>query len=243
MPASNLTTLQKFLDKGIIQISESDGQIALTLNLDDAAVAPVGGTVSATGEGATAVGERGVNVGGNVGGHIITGSVEGHVVGGDFITYLQFANGNLPAEINAEFFAQQLGINTKYSDKQFTTYTEIWQSLLSLQLAANDLWTIANENRLLVFTKRLRETQHLVQGNELYFDDNHFGELRELLEIFSNFSQGKQELIHLRSKQEISPYLLSSVSQMIAQNGVLKERYDLLFAGITDSFQKKLAAI
>lgn|SRR3989338_461462 len=131
---------------------------------------------------------------------------------------------------------------SRYSENQFYLYSELWGQLCDLKNSGDRLWDRADNNRLLDFSKHLRKTKEYVMKGALLIEDEHYGQLTDLLEQFSNFNFNKKRLIDLRQADVGGNVYTQALGEfgIIEENRAAKENYDRLLVLIKESFQKRI---
>jgi len=171
---------------------------------------------------------------------------------GGNITIQQYVSGGLPIAQQVAFFLQQLGLDTslnhRFATSQYEAYSNIWRKLQALRLAGDDLWEEASNENLFEFAKQLRQVKKLVLEDDIYLDDKHRQELREVLRHFDQFWVGKKRLIDIRSKPEMERFTedlwaQEEIRYQIQFNLEAKNKYERLLEKIRDAFRDKLATI
>jgi hypothetical protein len=124
----------------------------------------------------------------------------------------------------------------RYNEQQFTLYSEVWSSLFDLFSIGEDLWNRAERQKLVKFAKQLRLTKDAVGKGSLFIEDEHYRQLREILDAFANYEAGKNRLVELRESREVQNY---EIEQIITNRQHL-DRYTALIYEIRDSFKRQL---
>ena len=126
----------------------------------------------------------------------------------------------------------------RYSDKQFELYSRLWSSLQNLKISADNLWESANSKNLSNFSKQLQSTKNEIEKLSLFIENEHYSELIEIINHFSDFQIGKEMLIDYRQNTNLDGHLIER--QMIAGNQRTKERYEKLILLIKNDLKKQL---
>ncbi len=126
----------------------------------------------------------------------------------------------------------------RFSDKQFELYTNLWNSLHDLKIAADNLWDSASPKNLKDFVKQLKMTKGEMEKASLFVEDAHYSELSEIIKSFSEFQIGKERLIDLRQNTNLEGHLIEE--QMIVGNQRVKRRYDELILLIKADLRRQL---
>lgn len=125
----------------------------------------------------------------------------------------------------------------RYSDEQFKLYNEFWSSLLDLKQKADDLWENANNENLFPFANQLKETKIKVEKARLFIEIDHYRNLKRILELYSEYSVGKTNLISLRRNRNIER---SEINELIRSNQSAKYQYDILMEEIFASLKQQI---
>lgn len=168
---------------------------------------------------------------------------------GGNITVQQFVGSQATMAEQLAFFVQQIGlINPRqdYAKSQFEAYCNVWKSLQSLRLAADDLWELASSERLLRFAEQLRQTTIVVREGEVFFEDSDRRNVLEVLHEFASFRVGKVRLIEMRSRRDIEEWggetvAMDAIRRQIDENHQYKTAYEHLLDDIRDSFRSRLS--
>lgn len=114
-----------------------------------------------------------------------------------------------------------------------------------LNICGDALWAEANKENISRFSEQLRETKEIVKEEAIFFDDDDYKDLRDLLEKFSEFGEGKIRLINIRSKEELEDYeyLERKIREQIVDNWDHKEKYENILENIRSSFRNRLSKI
>ena len=132
----------------------------------------------------------------------------------------------------------------QYSNQQFELYNSLWIILVDLKANADELWNEASDTNLQKFAKKLKETKIATEKSRLFLEDDHYQELRNLLNEFANYEIGKTKLIELRSKNKIiniDKHRLQKV-YLVWQNDKIKKEYSKILEKISNSFIEKIKA-
>lgn len=142
---------------------------------------------------------------------------------------------------------------TPYLESQFKAYADIWKSLQALRFAGDEIWEELTEDTVKGFAKEWLNVQTMVADSAIFFDEEDYDTLRELLGIISEFRLGKLHLYEIYQERNSSSlewaandavtWARAEVVQQIEQNGRYKQRYEILLDRVGKSFRKRLAAI
>ncbi|WP_157091339.1 hypothetical protein [Paenibacillus antarcticus] len=130
---------------------------------------------------------------------------------------------------------------SRYSEHQFSLYTELYRSLYDLKIAADKLWEIADYNKLRDFSKQLNNTITTVEKSILLIEDDHYSQLTELLDAFANYKIGKTDLIKFRNlNAHNQPVNTQEILTVIENNRITKEAYTLFIQEIGRLFKRQI---
>ncbi len=127
----------------------------------------------------------------------------------------------------------------RYSGQQFNLYNNLWHSLYALKLTANILWEEANEQNLKKFSQQLKKTIDEVEKSYLFIEENHYQELKELLEQFSKYQFGKTKLIQVYKRKGIQ-IDTQEIDRWIRHNRERKEEYEQLIDKIKKDLKRQI---
>ncbi|MEQ9279190.1 MAG: hypothetical protein RLN83_06805 [Balneola sp.] len=130
----------------------------------------------------------------------------------------------------------------RYSNKQFELYNSLWIQLVDLKDSADTLWENASENNLQSFAETLKETKLVVQKSNLFLENDHYERLLTLLKEFAEYQVGKEKLINLRNKENITDEVKRNIAEkyFIFQNENRKEEYNAIITDIAQSFKEQI---
>ncbi len=112
--------------------------------------------------------------------------------------------------------------------------------MYDLKLLADDLWKEATPVRLERFSRQLRNTKTEIEKASLFIEENHYRDLTETINFFSEYQIGKSDLINYRQANNFDNY---TVEQMIAENGAKKTAFEALLFLVKADLKSKLADI
>jgi hypothetical protein len=127
----------------------------------------------------------------------------------------------------------------RYSEQQFNIYNQLWASLYELQSAGARLWESANQQNLVNFAGRLRETKEMMEKNSLFIDERHYFQLKNLMRLFSDYEFGKKRLIELRTTDRIDRELIDDLVETNHEDLV---EYTRIIEEIRTTFRQQLNA-
>lgn len=130
--------------------------------------------------------------------------------------------------------------SARFDNGQFETYLKIWESLQELKFAGDALWNRANRENLLSFKDKLEIALLTIHAKALFFDEEHYKELNELVRQFQRFSEGKEMLIAIRERNLENDIAKEEIKRQVDQNRHLKSRYDDFIDLLRLSFADKL---
>lgn len=131
----------------------------------------------------------------------------------------------------------------RFSNKQFDLYNILWIELSNLKIAGDELWEEASPENLMQFASSLKMTKDEVLKSKLFIEGEHYERLQNLLREFSNFRNGKENLIQFRNKDRISESVMNEIREdyLIGHNRRKRELYNSLLDDIASSFREQLA--
>jgi len=126
----------------------------------------------------------------------------------------------------------------RYSGQQFELYNNLWHSLYDLKSTADVLWEEAIERNLKKFSQQLKRTIDEVDKSYLFIEENHYQELKKLLEQFSEYQFGKTKLVQLyKQREEVNQ---QEITQWIQHNRERKKEYEELIDKIKKELKKQI---
>lgn len=136
----------------------------------------------------------------------------------------------------------------RYSGKQFELYNSLWQELIEVKICANTLWNEASPDNLQKLAQAVKEAKAKVEKSKLFLEEDHYQNLIELLESFSNFRFGKRKLIQIRSEDVVSGSeneIRNSLNERfhVLKNEAIKENYENMLNEISDSFKSQIKRV
>jgi hypothetical protein len=155
-------------------------------------------------------------------------------------------NASVPLPEQLEYFRNQLNISSTrsngYDRLKIKSYWDVWRKLHLLRLAGDDLWGKLNDDNILTFSKQLRETQDKVEESAIFFDEEDYINLKNLLETFENFKLGKVYLGEIRSSEDLRFVSIGLALQQIEINRKYKDKYESLLDKIRVTFRERLCS-
>lgn len=155
-------------------------------------------------------------------------------------------NASVPLPEQLEYFRNQLNISSArlndYDRLKIKSYWDVWRKLQLLRLAGDDLWGKLNADNILIFSKQLRETQDKVEESAIFFDEEDYMNLKNLLETFGHFQLGKVYLGEIRSSEDLSSVFIRLALRQIEINREYKNRYESLLDKIRITFRERLCS-
>lgn len=158
---------------------------------------------------------------------------------------------NLEASAISEMFLNALGSpnsSEQFATAQFKAYQETWYALQKLKLAADALWTSANEKNMANFLAETENVKLAFGNSKLFIDKTHSEELDNLLYHFDAYGLGKAEVMRMyaaisgRGKlPKWGKGVRERVGKRISENGSIKRKYEQLLERILTSFREKLS--
>ena len=128
-----------------------------------------------------------------------------------------------------------------YSQSQFELYNSLWKQLVYTKRIADDLWRVADPQKLPSFADQIRQTKFVIEENMLLIEDEHYAALMKLMTEFENFSVGKRKLVEIRQSSAADVLdNIEDIRRMIHENGGSKQRYDALVEKVGASFRNQI---
>ena len=137
------------------------------------------------------------------------------------------------------------------NESQFKAFNELWKSLMDLKRKADELWDIANDTNLLNFVDSIKETDKIIEFNGLILNEEDYNNLKEILNVFSEFKVGKNRLIEM-DKGKIKTehregrldsgaiYIYDERENQVYTNSNSKSKYEILIQNLKKKFQDKM---
>ena len=79
-----------------------------------------------------------------------------------------------------------------------------------------------------------------VDNWSLYFEEEHYNQIKILLRCIGRFNRGKGSLIDLRSKHDFYPRLLDDIKENIKSNKLIKDEIEHILTNLKLSFKTQL---
>jgi hypothetical protein len=130
---------------------------------------------------------------------------------------------------------------SRFTDEQFEAYKQVWSSLQHLRKSGDALWSLASEENLREFVKALREAIDLVNQGAIFFQQQDYSQLKEVLRRFASYRMGKERLIDLRSRPSYHVFLLEDIRDQIERNRSDLAEYSRLLEGIRENYNDRLS--
>lgn len=133
----------------------------------------------------------------------------------------------------------------RLSENQFTLYNNLWATLLKLKQTAEDLWQTTTVDNLMSFALHLDKTFNSIGKNRLIIEDSHYEKLQHVLETFSKFRLGKENLIKLRrmTDEQRKKLNMTNTVNFINENKKTKFDYENLLEDIVKDFKKQIRLV
>ncbi|MGB8367884.1 MAG: hypothetical protein ACLPYZ_00720 [Limisphaerales bacterium] len=130
----------------------------------------------------------------------------------------------------------------RYSENQFSKYSDLWITLCRLQQAGENLWNTANSENLSAFANELNSTEIKVEQNRPFFEENHYQELKQLFKAYREFDFGKRQLLDIRYKKAQNEAAVTDdqIAATIQNNGHIRNRYSNLLDKLSEEFRKQI---
>lgn len=126
-----------------------------------------------------------------------------------------------------------------FTETQFKLYNSLWASLVELRSKMDELWDLANEEKLLAFSKTLKKVLEEIEKNRLLLNETDYQNLKRILAL-NNFKIGKKKIIELRLREDVD---INSINELIEQNRKNREDYLNLLKKLYGDFKKIIKPI
>lgn len=110
---------------------------------------------------------------------------------------------------------------SRYSEKQFALYNDLWVSLCDLNISVDKLWNNASIDNLIKLSQQIIITRQNIKKGALIIEDGHYNELGMFLDEFENFQFGKKRLMELRKNVVVNR---DEIEDVIMNNQNTKQR-------------------
>jgi hypothetical protein len=129
-----------------------------------------------------------------------------------------------------------------YSERQFVLYNELWASLCDLKWSMLELWSNPSQQNLRKFSTQLFDAHVKLEKSALIFEENHYTELMNCLNIFTDYEMGKKSLIEYRNNIDSTPETFQ-IQQMVDENREVKIRLLALLPDIRNNLRQQIGSI
>ncbi len=128
-------------------------------------------------------------------------------------------------------------------------FNEVWLSLISLEDKGQDLWELVTKETLKNFTEVLFKTRMCVRENALFFNQNDYESLNELLKVADFYLRGKERLSEIYGKsisrklpilKNFDDEMKDEIVHQIQQNKKWLTRYRNLLAKIRENLHSQV---
>lgn len=135
-------------------------------------------------------------------------------------TEINRLNGNIAIEVEKAKLKLSF-----YSEKQFELYNELWLNLCDLKNTMNRLWDSIHEDDLWEFQRQLLKVDDMLERNGLLIEQQHYDELRMIINDFGNYRLGKETLREMRQEQGVSEkFGDTQVQNLVNNNRQLRQK-------------------
>lgn len=128
----------------------------------------------------------------------------------------------------------------KYSENQFGLYNELWTELIELKHKGQELWELVSAQNLKSFATQLFKTRQTIEKRALLIEEEHYNNLLELIDEFSNYQIGKKCLIVYRKKKQSEVNLSEFEEYSVEENRLRKEKYINLINDLQREFRNQI---
>ena len=142
--------------------------------------------------------------------------------------------------------ALNLDISKRYSLEQFKLYNELWISLCDSKVGSDNLWEVANIKNVKAFAQQLKKTENQIDRHSLLIEDQHYLNLKNLINDFYQFKFGKITLYELRnnnSNNYDSQLQVDQIKEVIDRNKEIKDKYSSLLVYLKEDFKRQIRGI
>lgn len=150
-------------------------------------------------------------------------------------------------EVQLEVSRQHFGLRRvqadRFANSQYEVYLQLWESLQSLHLTVDALWHKATIQNVAALAQELKNAKSRIQKWSMFFEDEHYTELLQLIEHLEQFRAGKVTLIDIRKRSDLRLVFPEVVQEQIKQNLVAKEQFERLLETLRRSFRDRLSRI
>ena len=129
-----------------------------------------------------------------------------------------------------------------FPDDQRNAYINVWQSLVSLELAGRALWRDITVQSLSNFADGLQDAEIQVGNHALFFSDDDYENIRGMLEAADFYLSGKVRLGDIDSDSIPNFGVNREIRQQIRQNREWLTRYQNLLGKLRTSLHEQVAA-
>lgn len=157
----------------------------------------------------------------------------------------EFKNQNDLEKVKSDL-ALNLELSKRYSLEQFKLYNELWMSLYDLKIRGDKLWEVASVNNVKAFAEQLKKTENQIDCHSLLIEDQHYLNLKELINGFYQFKFGKTALFELRNNNSNNPDSqppIEQIKEVIYQNKDLKDNYSSLLVYLKEDFKRQIRGV
>jgi len=137
-------------------------------------------------------------------------------------------------------------------------FFQVWQSLVALEHAGRDLWRRVSDQTLSAFADRWREAEVCIGDNALFFSEDDYSALQELMRAADFYLRGKTNLSNIRNgtvyskdyeaalklagRGERNRFVDDAVRRQITQNKRWLTRYKRQLSSIRSSLHESVAS-
>jgi hypothetical protein len=153
----------------------------------------------------------------------------------------------LSSELLLEAARQNYGIRRvqtdKFAESHYEVYLQLWETLQALRLTVDALWHKVTKQNLSTLLRQLRTTEQRVYDWEIFFEPEHFSELRRLLEIIKSFRTGKLVLEEIRTKKDLDYVNVEDIKGQVEQNQQYRDQLEQLLEALKRDFRDRLSSV
>ncbi len=130
----------------------------------------------------------------------------------------------------------------RYSENQFDIYRQLWASLCELKLAADNLWAMANLDRIADFSNQLNKTKFWLEQSSLFVEDIHYHRLNNTFISFEDFLFGKGMLLGLRNDPTLTKAEAEErIRTTIQNNRYCREQFTTTLSELREYFKAHIS--
>ncbi|MBA7704705.1 hypothetical protein ES703_113523 [subsurface metagenome] len=146
------------------------------------------------------------------------------------------------------FMRDLSAVKDNKSEKRKIIYNKLWQLLIELQFAADELWSNAPEEGITGFISIYKEVFKEIKKEKYNLKSDHKRKLVELLHQFELYHDGKSLVVNVKRNFPIDKYdknigeipVKKVLGPIIENNRKIRDQYLKLLSEISDHFDEIL---